>query len=130
MNPDPTQLPKMSIQQFGAAVKKKYPAYASRPDEEIGQAMLKKYPEYGPKVESNLETNERERHARQTPMARMFERGAEAVVNQAPAIMSTVGGVAGSLMGPWGAGAGAGIGGATGEAFKERAQEGKVTHPL
>jgi hypothetical protein len=128
MNPDPNA--KMSLAQFGASVKKKYPAYASRPDEEIGQAMLKKYPQYAPRVESHLETSERERHARQTPMARMFERGSEALVNQAPAIMSTVGGVAGSLLGPWGAAGGAGVGGATGEAMKERVQAGAVTHPM
>src|SRR5271156_1318607 len=79
---------------------------------------------------ANLQTNEQARHARQTPMARMFERGAEAVVNQAPAIMSTVGGVGGSLFGPMGAIGGAGVGGAAGEAFKERSQEGKVSHPL
>lgn len=128
MNPDPNV--KMSLAQFGASVKKKYPAYASKSDEEIGQAMLKKYTQYAPRVETHLETSERERHARQTPMARMFERGSEALVNQAPAIMSTVGGVAGSLLGPWGAVGGAGIGGAAGESLKEIAQEGAVTHPM
>lgn len=40
----------MTLQQFGAQVKSKYPAYASKSDEEVGQAMLKKYPQYQSRI--------------------------------------------------------------------------------
>jgi hypothetical protein len=42
----------LTIQQFGALVKKKYPAYANRSDEEVGRAMLAKYPQYADMVVS------------------------------------------------------------------------------
>jgi hypothetical protein len=40
----------LTIEQFGAEVKKKYPAYASKPDAEVGKAMLAKYPEYQSRI--------------------------------------------------------------------------------
>ncbi len=40
----------MTVQQFGAAVKAKYPDYAGMSDEDIGARMLQKYPEYGDRV--------------------------------------------------------------------------------
>jgi hypothetical protein len=46
----------MSLQQFGATIKAKYPAYASRSDEEVGQAMLKKYPQYASRVKTSSST--------------------------------------------------------------------------
>ena len=42
----------MTLQQFGASVKAKYPAYSSKSDEEVGQAMLKKYPQYRSRVKT------------------------------------------------------------------------------
>ncbi len=41
----------MTLAQFGATIKKKYPAYASKSDEEVGKAMLDKYPQYADKVQ-------------------------------------------------------------------------------
>ncbi len=41
---------KLTIQQFGATIKQKYPAYSSYSDEDIGQKMLQKYPQYQDKV--------------------------------------------------------------------------------
>lgn len=40
----------MTVQQFGATIKQKYPAYASRSDDEVGKAMLAKYPQYASRV--------------------------------------------------------------------------------
>ena len=40
----------MTIQQFGASVKTKYPAYSQYSDEEIGKRMLEKYPVYKDRV--------------------------------------------------------------------------------
>lgn len=40
----------MTVDQFGATVKKKYPQYASYSDNEIGSKMLEKYPQYSSKV--------------------------------------------------------------------------------
>src|SRR5262245_42163415 len=40
----------LSLAQFGAIVKQKYPDYADYPDEEIGRRMLEKYPEYADRV--------------------------------------------------------------------------------
>lgn len=42
---------KKTLQQFGASVKAKYPAYANQTDEEVAQAVLKKYPVYADRVE-------------------------------------------------------------------------------
>lgn len=41
---------KLTIQQFGATIKQKYPQYGGFSDYEIGQKTLKKYPQYGEKV--------------------------------------------------------------------------------
>lgn len=40
----------LSVEQFGATVKKKYPQYSSFSDTEIGTKMLEKYPEYKSRV--------------------------------------------------------------------------------
>ena len=36
----------MTIQQFGASIKAKYPEYKDVDDATLGQKMLEKYPEY------------------------------------------------------------------------------------
>lgn len=41
---------KLTIQEFGATIKQKYPQYSGFSDYEIGQKTLKKYPQYGQKV--------------------------------------------------------------------------------
>lgn len=41
---------KMTVQQFGASIKAKYPAYANQTDEEVAQAVLKKYPVYADRI--------------------------------------------------------------------------------
>jgi hypothetical protein len=43
---------KMTIEQFGAQIKSKYPDYAQVPDAEIGNRMLQKYPVYADRVQS------------------------------------------------------------------------------
>jgi hypothetical protein len=40
----------LTLQQFGQQIKAKYPAYASKSDEEVGRAMLAKYPQYASRV--------------------------------------------------------------------------------
>lgn len=49
---------KFTIEQFGAKIKQKYPAYSKLSDAEIGQKMLVKYPQYKDKIitPSNLDT--------------------------------------------------------------------------
>lgn len=47
--------PKLSVEQFGATVKQKYPAYAKYSDAEIGQKMLAKYPTYQNKIATTPE---------------------------------------------------------------------------
>lgn len=42
--------PQMSLQQFGASVKVKYPQYSSMPDEEVAQKVLDKYPVYNAQI--------------------------------------------------------------------------------
>lgn len=42
---------KMTLQQFGAAIKAKYPDYAKFGDEEIGTRMLAKFPQYQENIE-------------------------------------------------------------------------------
>lgn len=41
---------KLTIEQFGATVKQKYPQYANFSDAEIGQKTLEKYPEYSDRI--------------------------------------------------------------------------------
>jgi len=50
-NSQPTSSGKLSVSQFGATIKAKYPQYASYSDEDIGQKTLDKYPQYQDKVE-------------------------------------------------------------------------------
>ena len=47
---------KMTIEQFGATIKQKYPEYSSYSDSEIGQRMLQKYPQYTDRVNSSSST--------------------------------------------------------------------------
>ncbi len=42
---------KMSLSEFGATVKKKYPQYANYADEVIGQKTIERYPEYKDRIE-------------------------------------------------------------------------------
>lgn len=41
----------MTVQQFGATIKQKYPQYQSKSDGEIGQLMLTKYPQYQSQID-------------------------------------------------------------------------------
>lgn len=47
----------MTLQQFGASVKAKYPAYASKSDEEVANAVLQKYPVYQSRIITNTPQN-------------------------------------------------------------------------
>ena len=49
--------PLITVEQFGQQIKRKYPAYASRSDDEVGQAMLKKYPQYASRVYAPSQTS-------------------------------------------------------------------------
>lgn len=48
----------MTLEQFGASIKTKYPDYASVPDAELGQRMLDKYPEYRDRVSVQVPMNQ------------------------------------------------------------------------
>src|SRR4051812_32769914 len=48
---------KMSIEQFGATIKQKYPQYSSFSDADIGQKTLAKYPQYQDKINTSLTQN-------------------------------------------------------------------------
>ncbi len=44
-------MPKMTIQEFAAKIKKQYPAYAKISDDELAQRMIQKFPQYGQQVD-------------------------------------------------------------------------------
>lgn len=43
--------PKKSVQEFSAAIKQKYPAYANADDTQLAMAMVQKYPQYADQVD-------------------------------------------------------------------------------
>lgn len=49
---------KLTIQEFGATIKQKYPQYYALSDYEIGQKTISKYPQYGEKVVSTFDVPE------------------------------------------------------------------------
>jgi hypothetical protein len=49
---------KLTIQEFGATIKQKYPQYANLTDFEIGQKTLKKFPQYGNNVATTFDVDE------------------------------------------------------------------------
>lgn len=95
----------MTIQQFGATVKQKYPEYKTYSDEEIGKRMLEKYPQYQSQVE-NPKTNK---------LPGLLQGGIRLGGNIAGGILggkvgTTIGEGVGSIAGPGGAAIGAGVG--------------------
>lgn len=51
--PQPTAPPKMSVQDFAAKIKEKYPSYASVGDSDLVQKIVAKYPQYQSQVDLN-----------------------------------------------------------------------------
>lgn len=81
----------MTIQQFGASIKAKYPEYKDVDDATLGQKMLEKYPEYKDRIDTS-------------PQNKLLESKA------IPVGGSIIGGLIGSILGPVGAAGGAGAG--------------------
>jgi hypothetical protein len=120
----------LTLQQFGAQVKSKYPDYANKSDEEVGRAMLAKFPQYKSRV--------KEPDTMQATPSALSPAGIKSnlltardwAVSQLPAAGGVVGGLVGALTGAeTGPGAiipatvGAGAGGAAGEAAKQSLTE-------
>lgn len=71
---------KISIDEFGASVKQKYPQYSGKSDFDVGQAMLRKFPQYGAKLKTEPEK-------KPGYLSRLFGNAAESVFNIKDSLM-------------------------------------------
>lgn len=85
----------MTIQQFGASVKAKYPQYKDVDDVELGKKMLEKYPQYTSKVTNGAEPikamTAQEALAKQVPVQGSMEYNPNPVLQGAAKVQEVLG---------------------------------------
>jgi len=131
--PDPQpQTAPMSPEAFGQMVKAKYPQYAGIPDAELASKVALKHPEYANRIDwKSAPPTQPNTYKPPTPspMGQAIEKYGRKIADAAPAILGTVGGIAGGLSPvPGGAIMGAAYGGGVGEAARRKAEGFPVSH--
>ena len=120
----------LTLQQFGAQVKSKYPDYANKSDEEVGRAMLVKFPQYKSRIREADTVSATPSALSPAGIKSKLLTARDWGVSQLPAAGGLIGGILGAASGAeTGPGAvlsatvGAGAGGSAGEAAKQALTE-------